>query len=107
MSDLQKELTTKSYVKKIDISETEDAIKKFHKQVIEKSLLALYTQNVNEREFSSTLLAFDSSLINEAKECIRAFSKNFSKNLPGTNKKDSVYCLSMQFFRTDRKDNLT
>lgn len=80
-----------------------DAIKNFHKQVMEKNLQALYTQTVDEREFSSMILAFDKSNLKKAQELIRNFSENFEKNLPEPKNKNSVYNLAIQFCRIDNK----
>ena len=81
------------------------SIKYFHKQILEKALTALVTQSVEERDFSAMTMAFDSSKTNEAKEYIRKFRRNFSKSVnPSSAKKDSVYSLSVQFFRLNKKE---
>lgn len=78
-----------------------DAIKKFHKQVLEKALEAITFQTLDERDFSSITLAFDSSQMKKAKELIKNFRRNFSKNLT-ISKKDSLYNLSIYFFKLNQ-----
>lgn len=93
------------------ISETEStvdvssiAIRKYHEQIINKSLLALHEQSVQKREYTSVTFAFDSSRILEAKKALRKFQKQFMDEFyVESNSKDSVYQLSFQLFRLDKK----
>lgn len=80
-----------------------DAIKQFHAQMLEKALVALKTQSVEERDFSSITLAFDEELIPAAREHLKQFRRNFSKSIGNTKRKTSLYALNIQFFRISKK----
>lgn len=75
-----------------------DAIKAYHSQILHRALEAIYSQSVDERELSSSVVAIDSERINEAKEAIRRFNSDFIKKFCSRFRQDQVYCLSMQFF---------
>lgn len=77
------------------------ALKQYHRQILEKALYALYRQSVSERSITNMILSFDQSSMQEAKELIKKFRRGFSRKLPASKVKDSVYCLSIQFFRLD------
>lgn len=93
------------------ISETESTvdvssigIRKYHEQIINKSLSALHEQSVQNREYTSVTFAFDASRIAEAKKALRKFQKQFMNDFYSESKtKDSVYQLSFQLFRLDQK----
>lgn len=75
------------------------AIRKFHRQILEKALVALEFQTVEEREFSSTIMSISKEELPEAKKMMQKFWQTFGKRFgQGAAPKDSVYCLSMQFF---------
>lgn len=83
-----------------------DAIKKFHDDMLKKAEAALFTDDINHREFQNMTLAFSLAQMQEAKEAIRSFQKEFAKKFyPDTQERDSVYQLSVQLFRLD--SNLT
>ncbi len=73
-------------------------IKKFHQQVLRKAENALFMQPVEKGDFSTTVMAFDSTQINEARKIIKDFRRNFSAESGIKTETDSVYCLSVQFF---------
>ena len=75
-----------------------DAIKKFHRQILEKALLALDFQTVEERDISTMILALDQREIPEAKKYIKDFRRNFDKKFGKATTKNSVYCLAIQLF---------
>lgn len=83
-----------------------DDIKNFHAEMLKKSEVALYTNPVTEREFINMTLAFPSAEIKEAQEMIRDFQAEFAERFyhQSKKKKNSVYQLSMQFFRIDQKE---
>ena len=74
------------------------AIKNFHKQIMERALSALFVQSLEERDFSSVMMAIHQSKLPQAKELIRKFKKEFAALVTDTDSKDSVYCLGIQFF---------
>lgn len=80
------------------------AIRRYHELIIQKSIKALHEQPVLEREYISVTLAFDASRATEAKKALRKFQKEFANEFyMNSNSKDSVYQLSLQFFRLDTK----
>lgn len=80
------------------------ALKKFHQQVLERALTALYTQDVHERDFSSMVMAIDKADLPAAKEEIKAFRRGFDLRFGKAKSKNSIYCLTTQFFRLDEKE---
>ena len=80
-----------------------EAIKKFHAQILEKALTAVREQTVEERDFSSVILAVDKQDLPKAKERIKNFRREFDAEFGKAKKKDEVYCLGVQFFRLQEK----
>lgn len=81
------------------------SLKKFHAQLIKKSLDALYEQEVSNREVSSTIFAVNKNQLAEFKEKIRSFRQTTAHAAEQTQNKDSVYCLSIQLFELSRSDS--
>jgi uncharacterized protein (TIGR02147 family) len=81
-----------------------DALKKFHRQLLEKALISIDLQNVEERDLSHMILAVNSKDIPEAKEEIKTFRRKFDARFGAAIKKDEVYCLGIQFFRLQEKN---
>jgi uncharacterized protein (TIGR02147 family) len=76
-----------------------EAIRSFHRQVLEKAASALGTQSPEDRNFSTNYMTIDKSDLPLAKDMLKKFRRKFSKQLDvGSKNKNSVYCLSMQFF---------
>jgi uncharacterized protein (TIGR02147 family) len=80
-----------------------DALKQFHRQLLEKALSALYLQSVDERDFSHLVLAVDQSQLKEAKDEIKTFRRTFDARFGTASRKDAVYCLGITFFRLQEK----
>lgn len=74
-----------------------EAIRKFHKQILEKAVTALDCQLVEEREFSSTVMGISREDLPAAKKALQTFRREFSTKFSKKNKND-VFCLGMQFF---------
>ena len=76
-----------------------EAIRSHHQQLIEKSIEALSTQDVKERDFTSITVAFDRSRMAEAKALIERFKSDFLAltEASGSAKPD-VYALGIQLF---------
>lgn len=75
------------------------AIRSHHRQVLEKAGAALHLQSVDTRDFSSITMAIDSGDLPAIKEEIRKFRRGLEKCFKGgKKKKNSVYCLGVQFF---------
>jgi len=77
-----------------------DAIRKFHRQVLEKAMQSISDQTIDERYLNTTLLPVKLSDLPQAKEKIRKFHREFDAEFtpraqdPG----DHVYALAVQFF---------
>jgi uncharacterized protein (TIGR02147 family) len=80
-------------------------LKAFHVDLLKKAEQSLYFDGVDEREFLNMTLAFSTKQMQEAKEEIRKFQKEFAEKFYPKNKdKDSVYQLSIQLFRLDASE---
>jgi uncharacterized protein (TIGR02147 family) len=75
------------------------AIRKLHKSVAEKSIAAIETQPVQEREFQSAILSVAKADIPKAKEVIRDFIADFSSQFYKDDKHSEIYALSLNFFK--------
>ncbi len=75
-----------------------EAVRKFHEQILQKATTAIYTQPTNERDLNSHVFPIDSREIDTARDMIRQFSKDFMKKFTSSEKSDRVYCMSTQFF---------
>lgn len=76
-----------------------ESIRKFHKQVLGKALEALSTQPVAQRYFQTHLLTLNSDEVAEASKEIERFQHRFCERFRREEKKDKVYCISMQLFK--------
>src|SRR3989338_1447648 len=74
-----------------------DALRKFHRQTLERALDAIETQAVSEREFGSITLSIDPAKIKEAKRKMQEFRIHMAKFL-GKGKRTESYQLAMQLF---------
>jgi uncharacterized protein (TIGR02147 family) len=74
------------------------ALRKFHRQILEKAIDAIHLQTVHERELSAMVLAVRREQIPEAKTFIREFQREFVRRFGDGANKDDVYTLSTQFF---------
>ncbi|MBI3555839.1 MAG: TIGR02147 family protein [Deltaproteobacteria bacterium] len=74
------------------------AIRKFHRQVLERAMLALDNQPLEERSFSAIFVPIDKQRMVEAKRWIKNFRRRFCRKLDAGDANNSVYCLSVQFF---------
>ncbi len=75
-----------------------EAIRNFHRQILEKAALQLQNQPVESREYSTNVLAIDRRKLPEAKSALKTFRRRFCRDLGESQEKDSVYCLSIQLF---------
>jgi uncharacterized protein (TIGR02147 family) len=81
------------------------AIKGFHRQILAKADQAILRQDLAAREFQSTTIAFDTRKLKDAKKAIRDFQQKFSQEFYLASKtKNSVYQISIQFFRLDEEE---
>lgn len=81
------------------------SIRKYHRQIMEKAIDAIEGQNTHERYLSTLMLAVDENQMSEAQLYIRQFLDEFKKKFTHElNKKNQVYCLSLQYFGITRDD---
>ncbi len=80
-----------------------DAIRKFHRQVLERAGQALEFQGAAERESSNLIIAIDESALPKARKMIREFTRKFDTELSRTQRKTRVYNMTVQFFGLQRR----
>jgi uncharacterized protein (TIGR02147 family) len=81
-----------------------EAIRKFHKQILDKAQRALTTQDRDEREFSSTVFSVARQDIDSAKKFLQKFRREFAQRFSKSKNLDDVFCLSVQFFSLLEKE---
>ena len=77
-----------------------EVVRGFHKQILTQAHLGL-EQPIEERKYRSTVMSFDSSRIEEAREMIETFHREFFRRFEAPETADSIYTLGLQFFRND------
>lgn len=77
-------------------------IREHHSQILSKADRALEL-SVAERDFSTITMAIDSSRLEEAKEKLKEFRRDFCKEIQSGQEKDRIYCLAIQFFPLDKE----
>ncbi|MDG0818072.1 DUF4423 domain-containing protein [Bdellovibrio svalbardensis] len=82
-----------------------EAIKNYHRQVMTVASKALQEQPVQQRDFLNMTLAFEADRAEEAQKVLRKFQQDFARQFypQDSNNKNSIYQLSIQFFRLDKK----
>lgn len=83
-----------------------EAIKKFHRQILEKASASIGLQTIDERFLSANIIAIDPKDLPKANEMMRRFRRRFANEISTGVKKRFVYCLSMQFFRISEKEEI-
>jgi uncharacterized protein (TIGR02147 family) len=86
-----------------DISDV--AIKRYHQKALEQAQSALFELPVEDREFSSSVLTFDPSRMDEVKKIIRKMRSDLVHLMESTPKKE-VYRFSVQFMPLSRRANI-
>jgi uncharacterized protein (TIGR02147 family) len=74
------------------------AIRKFHKQVLDKASEAIEQQSIDRRFLSSYFISLRQDQIPRATEKIKNFLDDFATEFDNTQEKDRLYALSLQFF---------
>lgn len=82
-------------------------IREHHSQILAKADAALTNVEVAERDFSAITLAFHSEQMPEIRRELKAMRRRIGKVAQNSQKKDRVYCFSIQFFPMDKKDSKT
>lgn len=81
-----------------------EAIRKFHRQLLERALEALAFQTADERYGSSSTLPVRVRDLDRARKLIQKFRADFEKELVSADDGDEIYGLSIQFFRLTRPE---
>ncbi len=76
-----------------------DALKKWHRQVLEKAMNALTLQSVDERDFSSIFFPIPRKALPEITAEIKSFRRRLCRKYSPMIPKEEVYSLSIQFFK--------
>jgi uncharacterized protein (TIGR02147 family) len=79
------------------------SIKKYHSQILRLAESSLYQDPIDERDFSSITFTIDSRKMDEARNLIKEFRRRFAEQMTNSQQNDSIYNLSIQFFRIDQK----
>ena len=80
-----------------------EAVKNFHRQLLEKSIQALAFQNGDERYGSSSTMPVKVKNVNRAKKLIQKFRVDFAKEISDHEGGEEIYGLSLQFYRLTNK----
>ena len=80
-----------------------DAIRKYHQQILEKSMPALTTQNSKERYGSSSTFSVIAKSLERAKALICEFRIKFDQEISEPEDGEEVYALSLQYFRLTKQ----
>lgn len=78
-------------------------IRKFHRQIMEKAMVAMTKQALEKRYFTSSVIPIAKSQLADAKDAIWKFQHGFCTTYgetadEGQPDRDAVYCLAIQFF---------
>lgn len=80
-----------------------EAIRRFHRQILEKAITSIDLQTLEERDLSCMVLAVDRNRLPQAKDAIKKFRREFDSEFGAGTPRDSVYCLAIQFFSLQDK----
>lgn len=72
-------------------------VRRFHRQILERSAAALETQDSRRRDSSALVLALDPAKLDEARALTKRFRAEMDALLSSPNS-DRVYCLTVQLF---------
>jgi uncharacterized protein (TIGR02147 family) len=75
-----------------------DSRRQYAKQILKKAERAIDTQALEERSFTSTVMAIDKSQMVLAQNRIRQYCADLTAELEAAPAKNAVYCLSVNFF---------
>ncbi|MNL52696.1 hypothetical protein D3C87_1758920 [compost metagenome] len=67
--------------------------------LIKKASDAIYNQSVEERNYSSLLMAIDTDKLQDAKKLISDFNAKMTKLMTSSTNCRSLYCFGTQLFR--------
>lgn len=76
-----------------------DALRSYHKQMLEKAIVSLSAQTPDEKFVGSETLAFDTKALPQAKQLTEKYFDDLILLAAKSTQKDSVYHLGVQLFR--------
>lgn len=82
-----------------------EAVKVLNEQILNKAKEELRRQEIHSRDFSVVFLKLDKTQMPMVKEQISRFRKELMQTLEISESKDSVYCMSIQFFELTGHEN--
>ena len=77
--------------------------RKLHQTLTQQAAKAVFDQPKSTRSFSSAVLRFRKTDIEEVHEFIAKFRREFCQKFENGTDHDSVYSLNMNFFRLDQE----
>lgn len=84
-----------------------ESIRKFHRQILKKASAALECQTVADRDHSAVMITIARNDLDMAREMIRTFRRSLTDALSAADRKDSLYCLAIQFFDLTKNEEPT
>jgi uncharacterized protein (TIGR02147 family) len=81
-----------------------DAVRSFHRQILEKATQALAFQAGDERYGSSSLFPVRVKSVPRARKLIQDFRMNFAKEISDLEGGEEIYGLSLQFFKVSQNE---
>lgn len=82
-----------------------EAIRKFHRQILQKALEAIDLQKIDQRDLGAMTMTVHLKDVPRLKEKIKTFRKELNQLAQATPNRNSVYCFSTQLFElTNRSD---
>lgn len=81
------------------------ALRSYHRQLIGKALQAIDQQTIEERDLNSVFYAIERSAVGAFKKHIQNFLDEMGTHARVSFPKEELYCLTMQFFRVDKKQD--
>jgi uncharacterized protein (TIGR02147 family) len=82
-----------------NIPTPQSTIRQFHASILQQATSALDEQPLSERDISAIIYAGSAASTNEVKEAIKNFRRALMASGEASPEKDSVYCLSVQWFK--------
>jgi uncharacterized protein (TIGR02147 family) len=82
-------------------------LREHHSQILMKADNALHEVDLSERDFSAITLAFGSEQMDVVRNELKELRRRLGQTIQEKQKKDRVYCLSIQFFPLDKNTNET
>ena len=76
-----------------------ESIKQCHLNLIRKASTAIYEQGLDQRNYSSLVMAIDTDKLPEAKKMIQEFNRKLNTLMTASTDRKSLYCFGTQLFR--------